>query len=100
MHLLDQGDYSMITAFKQTYLDVLKQYYFVGGMPEAVQSFIDEKNFNEVRNIQKRILTAYEQDFSKHAPSELVPRIRMVLYVKEAEQRSLKPQLCGFVIAD
>lgn len=47
-------------------------------MPEAVQSFIDEKNFNEVRNIQKRILTAYEQDFSKHAPSELVPRIRMV----------------------
>lgn len=30
MHLLDQGDYSMITAFKQTYLDVLKQYYFVG----------------------------------------------------------------------
>ena len=78
MHLLDQGDYSMITAFKQTYLDVLKQYYFVGGMPEAVQSFIDEKNFNEVRNIQKRILTAYEQDFSKHAPSELVPRIRMV----------------------
>src|SRR5699024_1074975 len=70
--------YSMITAFKQTYLDVLKQYYFVGGMPEAVKSFIDEKKFNEVRNIQKRILTAYEQDFSKHAPSELVPRIRMV----------------------
>lgn len=68
----------MITAFRQTYIDALKQYYFVGGMPEAVQSFAEEKDFNEVREIQKRILAAYEQDFSKYAPIEIVPKIRMV----------------------
>ncbi len=76
--LLDKQDYPMITSFKQTYIDALKHYYFVGGMPEAVQSFADEKDFNEVRNIQKRILAAYEQDFSKHAPNEIVPKIRMI----------------------
>ena len=76
--LLDKQDYPMITSFKQTYSDALKHYYFVGGMPEAVQSFADEKDFNEVRNIQKRILAAYEQDFSKHAPNEIVPKIRMI----------------------
>ena len=70
--LLDKQDYPMITSFKQTYIDALKQYYFVGGMPE------EEKDFNEVRKIQKRILDAYEQDFSKHAPIEIVPKIRMI----------------------
>lgn len=78
VQLLDSQDYPMITPFKQTYIDTLKQYYFVGGMPEAVQSFAEEKDFNEVRSIQKRILAAYEQDFSKHAPIEIVPKIRMV----------------------
>ena len=76
--LLDQQDYPMITAFKQTYIDALKYYYYVGGMPEAVQSLAENKDFNEVRDIQKRILTAYEQDFSKHAPNEIVPRLRML----------------------
>ena len=76
--LLDKQDFGMITSFRQTYIDALKQYYFVGGMPEAVQSFADDKDFQEVRDIQKRILTAYEQDFSKHAPIELVPKIRML----------------------
>lgn len=76
--LLKKQDYEMITSFKQTYIDVLKHYYFVGGMPEAVQSFAESKDFNEVRAIQKRILAAYEQDFSKHAPNEIVPKIRML----------------------
>ena len=76
--LLDKQDFGMITCFKQTYIDSLKQYYFVGGMPEAVQSFAENKDFNEVREIQKRILAAYEQDFSKHAPNEIVPRLRML----------------------
>ena len=68
----------MITSFKQTYIDALKHYYFVGGMPEAVQSFAENNDFNEVRDIQKRILAAYEQDFSKHAPNEIVPKIRFM----------------------
>lgn len=76
--LLKKQDYEMITSFKQTYIDALKHYYFVGGMPEAVQSFAENKDFNEVRAIQKRILVAYEQDFSKHAPNEIVPKIRML----------------------
>lgn len=76
--LLKKQDYEMITSFKQKYIDALKHYYFVGGMPEAVQSFAESKDFNEVRAIQKRILAAYEQDFSKHAPNEIVPKIRML----------------------
>lgn len=68
----------MVTSFRQTYVDALKHYYFVGGMPEAVESFAENKDFNEVREIQKRILAAYEQDFSKHAPNEIVPRLRML----------------------
>lgn len=76
--LLDKRNFQMITSFKQTYIDTLKHYYFVGGMPEAVQNFAENKDFNEVREIQKRILAAYEQDFSKHAPNEIVPRLRML----------------------
>ena len=76
--LLDRRDFDMIASFKQTYIDALKQYYFVGGMPEVVQSFAENKDFNEARYIQKRILAAYEQDFSKHAPNEIVPKIRML----------------------
>jgi len=76
--LLDNKDFQIIKSFKQTYIDALKHYYFVGGMPEAVQSFAESKDFNEVREIQRRILMAYEQDFSKHAPNEIVPRLRML----------------------
>ena len=76
--LLESQDYPLITAFKQAYIDALKQYYFIGGMPEAVRSFAEDKDFTQVRDIQKRILSAYEQDFSKHAPYEVVPKIRML----------------------
>ena len=76
--LLDSQDYKMITSFKQTYIEALKQYYFIGGMPEAVENFTEERDFYEVREVQKRILEAYEQDFLKYAPLEIVPKIRMV----------------------
>ncbi len=76
--LLKNGDLDMATTFRQEYVDLLKHYYYVGGMPEAVQNFAENRDFNSVRDIQQRILTAYEQDFSKHAPSEEVPRIRML----------------------
>lgn len=78
VELLKKRDYEMISSFKQIYIEALKQYYFVGGMPEAVESFTESKDFTEVREIQKRILEAYEQDFSKHAPNEIVPKIRML----------------------
>ena len=76
--LLESQDYTMIASFKQTYIDTLKQYYFVGGMPEVVLRFSENLDFNEVREVQKRILDSYEQDFSKHAPLEIVPKIRMI----------------------
>lgn len=71
-------DFELIKSFKGRYIDLLKQYYYIGGMPEAVSSFIDTKDYTVVREIQKRLLIAYEQDFSKHAPNEVVPRIRML----------------------
>lgn len=78
VELLRKGNFDMATAFKQDYVDLLKHYYYVGGMPEVVQAFVDNRDFNEAREIQQRILAAYEQDFSKHAPNEVVPRIRML----------------------
>jgi predicted AAA+ superfamily ATPase len=76
--LIQKGDFEMITTFKSEYIDLLKKYYYVGGMPEAVSYFTKNGSFNEVREIQRRILSAYEQDFSKHAPFDVVPRIRML----------------------
>ena len=76
--LLKDHAYSTASNFRQVYIDSLKQYYYIGGMPEVVQAFVDNKDFNEARTIQQRILSAYEQDFSKHAPNEAVPRIRMI----------------------
>ena len=78
LELLQEKNWDYIETFKSHYLQLLKQYYFVGGMPEAVKSFALEEDYNLVSTIQKSILTSYEQDFSKHAPSEIIPRIRMI----------------------
>lgn len=76
--LLLSLDWTLITSFKSKFIEFLRQYYYIGGMPEAVFSFANENDFKKVREIQTRILRAYEQDFSKHAPHEIVPRIRMI----------------------
>ena len=76
--LLESGDYEMINAFSTKYTELLKNYYYIGGMPEVVQTFIDTDDFYEVREVQKNLLKYYEEDFSKHAPKEVVPRIMMV----------------------
>lgn len=76
--LLEAGDFEMATTFKQDFIDLLKHYYYVGGMPEVVAQFAENRDFNEARAIQEQILLAYEQDFSKHAPTEVVPKIRML----------------------
>ena len=78
VELLEQKDHQMITSFKQVYIDALKEYYYVGGMPEAVLSYSHKQDLKDVRDIQNMILAAYEQDFSKHAPVSIVPKIRMV----------------------
>ena len=64
--LIDNKDIKLIETFRQKYIDWLKKYYFIGGMPEVVASFIENKDFSEVRYLQKKIIEMYEDDFSKH----------------------------------
>lgn len=74
--LMKTQDFALISSFKTKFIDLLRTYYFVGGMPESVQVYLDTKNLLQVREVQQRLLLAYEQDFSKHAPYDQVPRIR------------------------
>lgn len=79
VQLLEMQDWSLISAMKSRYIDFLRQYYFVGGMPEAVQTFIDTQNLNEVRQVQRNLLMAYEQDFSKHiSDGQTVKKVRSI----------------------
>jgi predicted AAA+ superfamily ATPase len=78
LNLLVNKDWVLIKSFKEKYIQFLRQYYYIGGMPEVVLLFSINNNYTEVRHLQKQILLAYEQDFSKHAPIEIVPRIRML----------------------
>lgn len=78
LQLLKNTDFDMISVFNLKFKEFLKLYYYIGGMPEAVNSYVQNKDLNEVRKIQIRLLEAYEQDFSKHAPSNIVPRIRQL----------------------
>lgn len=71
-------DWELITTFREQYIDLLRQYYFVGGMPEVVASYARERDFTEVRSIQNDLLRSYDADFSKHPPLEIIPRIKMV----------------------
>ena len=76
--LLNNNDFDMINVFEGKLKELLKLYYYVGGMPEAVSLYIQNKDLEEVRKVQKALLTDYEQDFSKHAPNNIVPRIRQL----------------------
>lgn len=78
LDLIKKQEWDLIKLFKTKYIELLKQYYFIGGMPEVVNDFVKNKNFEEARTIQKDILLSYEHDFSKHAPISIVPRIKMV----------------------
>ena len=78
LELLKNNDFDMIKVFSNKIIEDLKLYYYIGGMPEAVNYYAETKDLSEIRNIQKRLLDAYEQDFSKHAPSNIVPRIRQL----------------------
>lgn len=71
-------DYGLINAFADKYTDLLRRYYYVGGMPEAVMTYLETHDLQEVRMVQQQLLLYYANDFSKHAPKETVPRIQMV----------------------
>lgn len=76
--LLQSGMWDVVNSLRTLYIQHLREYYLVGGMPEAVKKFIDTNNANAVREVQKEILHAYEKDISKHAPEEQVVRINQV----------------------
>ncbi len=73
-----EKNWNILNSFHQKLTEILRLYYYVGGMPEAVKEYIESKNLETVRDIQKKILIGYENDFAKHAPSEMVPKIRLV----------------------
>lgn len=76
--LLVHGDYRLISDFRDKYIHWLKNYYYVGGMPEVVSYFSRHKDYVEVRNLQNSLLSQYEDDFGKHVGSSELPRIRMI----------------------
>lgn len=78
IQLIKEKQWELIKTFKVKFTALLKQYYFIGGMPEAVKVFIENENFKEVRRIQNNILESYELDFSKYASSNIVPKIKMI----------------------
>jgi len=76
--LLEKKDLESLTFFHQKFINYLRYYLFVGGMPEAVNDFAENRDWQSVRHIQNQIIAAYRSDFSKHAPKEILPRINMV----------------------
>lgn len=75
---IESKNWPNLDTFAPKLKELLKQYYYIGGMPEAVLSYSLNHDPAEVREIQKEILKSYDFDFSKHAPAEIVPRIRML----------------------
>lgn len=82
---IENKNIDSIRLFSAQYIQALKQYMFIGGMPEVVKNFIDTKNWQLVKEIQFDILESYSKDFSKHAPTELVPRIQQVWHSLPAQ---------------
>ncbi len=76
--IIDQLDFEMAGVFTTKLTELLRQYYVVGGMPEAVKIFLQKNDFSEAQLVQNQLLAAYEHEFSKHVPGRIVPRIRSV----------------------
>lgn len=75
---IQEHRWNELEPFTAKLTDLLRQYYYVGGMPEVVLKYVENENLKEVRKIQNRILREYEQDFSKHVPEEILPKLVMV----------------------
>ena len=75
---LQNRNWQVIASFHEKMVELLRLYYFIGGMPEAIAEYLKNKNLDSVRAIQNKILIGYENDFAKHAPNEIVPKIKLV----------------------
>ena len=78
VELMRSHDWPTLTSLKPVCEELLRQYYFTGGMPEVVSTYIASNDIWKVRGVQNRILEAYRNDISKHAPLAQVQRISMV----------------------
>ncbi len=76
--LLMNGDWEMVCSFKERYVDYLRQYYYIGGMPEVVADFATNEDYARVRDLQNNLLQSIRDNFGKHAPAEEVRRIEMI----------------------
>lgn len=76
--LLDEGEPKKTAPYAEELTDLLRRYLVVGGMPEAVSTYVAAKDFRAVREVQEEILAAYDSDFVKHAPSTMLPKIRLL----------------------
>ena len=75
---MEEGRWNELSALSHTFIELLRQYYYVGGMPEAVRNYVENKDLFAVRKIQNRILSDYRKDFGKHVPSALLPKVKMI----------------------
>ena len=78
LDILKKHDWMIDSNLDQLFIEQLRQYYFTGGMPEAVEYYVNTNDPIETRNIQKRILNDYDHDFSKHVPARVLPKVRSV----------------------
>ena len=70
-------NWETVETFRERLIDLLKHYYIVGGMPEAVAAYAETRNFIDVIEVHRALLAGYRNDFAKHAPKNDVPRIGM-----------------------
>lgn len=78
VELLRNNSWAALTPLRGMLTELLRQYYFVGGMPEAVKAYVERGDIWEVRSIHSKIIDAYRNDMSKHVPKQQVQRINMV----------------------
>lgn len=78
VELLRNNSWATLTPLRGMLTELLRQYYFVGGMPEAVKTYVERGDIWEVRSIHSKIIDAYRNDMSKHVPKQQVQRINMV----------------------
>lgn len=75
---IKNANWDLLNSFHDRLVEQLRLYYYIGGMPEAVYTYLQNKNLEVVREIQDKILVGYANDFAKYAPNEIVPKIKLV----------------------
>ena len=78
INLMDEHRWEELSSLSKMLIELLRQYYYVGGMPEVVKNYVADQDILQVRKTQKQILADYRRDFSKHVPSSLLPKVNMV----------------------